>query len=93
MNNICLTQGQGLKASAEQIYPNFPSVPTHASISPMTPQWQARQIHTVFHRFTEIGQIFIIIIFLIYKINFPSWNLAKILYEWLGNSGKAILGS
>ena len=27
MNNICLTQGQGLKASAEQIYPNFPSVP------------------------------------------------------------------
>ena len=27
MNNICLIQGQGLKASAEQIYPNFPSVP------------------------------------------------------------------
>ena len=27
MNNICLTQGQGLKASAEQLYPNFPSVP------------------------------------------------------------------
>ena len=27
MNNICLTQDQGLKASAEQLYPNFPSVP------------------------------------------------------------------
>ena len=30
MNNICLIQGQGLKASAEQIYPNFPSVPPPA---------------------------------------------------------------
>ena len=26
MNNICFTQGQGSKASAEQLYPNFPSV-------------------------------------------------------------------
>ena len=28
---------------------------------------------------------------LIYKINFPGWNLANILSEWLRNSGKAIL--
>ena len=27
MNNFCLTQGQGLKALAAQLYPHFPSVP------------------------------------------------------------------
>ena len=38
-------------------------------------------------------RFFVINILLIIKKHFPSWNLANILPEWLGNSGKGTLKS
>ena len=48
---------------------------------------QAR-IHTGFHRFTEVGQIFHNKYIFINKKHFPSWNLGNMLPEWLENPGK-----
>ena len=48
---------------------------------------QAR-IHTGFHRFTEIGQIFHNKYIFNNEKHFPSWNLGNMLPEWLENPGK-----
>ena len=47
--------------------------------------------HAVFHRFAEIGHIFHNKYTFNNKTHFSSWNLAKILSEWLGNPGKGTL--
>ena len=51
------------------------------------------RIHTGFHRFTEIDHIFYNKYIFNNTEHFPSWKLANILSEWLGNPGKGTLRS